>query len=298
MNLITSELDILDEDIKNFLVYLKVERNLADNTIDSYKNDLKKFKEFLNLKKISLKGINEKKLTDFIIFLKKKNLEGSSISRSISAIKGFYKFLIFRNKISSNVLNYFESPKVERKLPEYLTQKEIDTLLNKNIDTQQGIRNKAIIEFFYATGLRVSELSGIKKSDINWNERWVKVIGKGNKERIVFFPQSTEDILKVYLQNNKYKDMPYLFVNKSGNKLSRQSLWKIVKMYGKIALFIKNIKPHTIRHSFATHLLERGLDLRTIQQLLGHKNINTTTIYTHIGKTYIKEAYKKFHPRS
>ncbi|MCL5408556.1 MAG: tyrosine recombinase [Candidatus Omnitrophica bacterium] len=298
MNLRTLELINFEEFLKNFLLYLKTEKNLSNNTISSYKNDLEKFRKFLTDKKITLKSISGKGLTDFIIFLKKKNLQGSSISRHISSIKGFYKFLIFRDKISPDVLNYFESPKIERKLPEYLSQDEINGLLNKNIDIKQKVRNKAIIEFFYATGLRVSELSNLKKSDMNREERWVKVTGKGNKERIVFFSETTEETIRRYVQDNKHKESPYLFTNKSGGKLSRQSLWKIVKTYGKTAMLIKNLKPHTIRHSFATHLLERGLDLRTIQELLGHKNINTTTIYTHLGKSYLKETYKKFHPRS
>jgi integrase/recombinase XerD len=175
---------------------------------------------------------------------------------------------------------------------------EINRITNINSDKKQQVRDKAILEFFYVTGLRVSELSNLKKSDINWKGKWVKIIGKGNKERIVFFPESTGKTLKNYMEINKHKESPYLFTNKSGNRISRQSLWKIVKIYGKFASIVKNIKPHTIRHSFATHLLEMGLDLRTIQELLGHKSINTTTIYTHIDRSHLKAAYKKFHPRA
>ena len=298
INLRTSEHLNFEESLRAFLLYLKTEKNLSNNTLSSYKNDLGKFSEFLTCRKVSIKGMGGKSLTDFIVFLKKKNLRGSSISRSISSVRGFYKFLISKDKISPGVLNYFESPKIERKLPECLSQDEINVLLNKNVNIKQKSRDRAIIEFFYATGLRVSELSNLKKSGINWDERWVKVIGKGNRERIVFFPEATEETVRRYVQDNKHKESPYLFTNKSGNKLSRQSLWKIVKTYGKIALLIKSLKPHTIRHSFATHLLEKGMNLRTIQELLGHKNINTTTIYTHLGRSYLKEAYKKFHPRS
>lgn len=283
-----------------FFSYLLVEKNLSQNTISAYKNDIKKFTRFLREKKYRLKEIDFSKFTEFLLNLKKQNLSVSSIIRIISSIRNFYKFLYARGYVSSYL--FIETPKSDRNLPEVLSFTEIEKLLSVKNNSKTYKRDIAILELIYGSGLRVSELVNLKIDDINFKQKFMRIKGKGNRERIAFLNEVALKRINEYLperaKNKKSSQSPFLFLNKSGNKLSRQFIWKIVKKYVSLAGLDKNVKPHTLRHSFATHLLESGLDLRIVQELLGHKNLSTTEIYTHIDRKQIKKIYKKYHPRA
>jgi len=285
-----------------FIDYIRVERNLSENTIRAYTNDIKKFLEFIKKKKYEISKIDFEKLTEYIISLKEKNLSPSSIVRILSALRNFYRFLTAEEFLKNKKQIIIEAPKIERSLPETLTVEEINELMEIKDTSRKNIRNKAIIELLYGTGLRASEVVGIKTDELNLKEQFIKITGKGGKERIVFLGKKAMESLDIYLewraQNQKIKNSPYLFTNNRGTGISRQSVWKIVKKYAVLANISKNVKPHTLRHSFATHLLESGLDLRIVQELLGHKSLATTEIYTHLNKRYIKKIYEKYHPRA
>ncbi|MCM8767310.1 MAG: site-specific tyrosine recombinase XerD [Candidatus Omnitrophica bacterium] len=279
-----------------FIDHLLIEKNLSQNTACAYRNDLYKFKNFIEEKKISFNKIDFETFTSFIIFLKRKNYSSTSIVRIISGVRNFYKFLIARGWVKNSEIN-IESPKIEKRLPEVLTEEEVEKLLNLDKISRKHLRNLAILELFYSSGLRISELCNLRINALDLENAFIKVKGKGDRERICLLNKKTIEILKRYLSEKK--DMSeYLFVNAQNKKISRQSVWKIVKKYAKYAGIEKNVKPHTLRHTFATHLLERGLDLRVVQELLGHKSISTTEIYTHLNRKKIKEIYKKYHPRS
>jgi len=284
----------------DFFSFIQLEKNLSKNTISAYKNDIKKFKEFLDRKKYRIKEIDFTKFTEFLLDLKRKNLSVSSIIRIISSIRNFYKFLYARGYI--NDYFFIETPKSEKPLPQVLSLYEMDKLLSVKENSKTFKRNIAILELIYGSGLRVSEVVNLKIDDINFNQKFMRIRGKGNRERIAFFNEIALKRIDDYLlereKNKKGNFTSYLFVNNRGNKLSRQFVWKIVKKYTLLAGIDKNVKPHTLRHSFATHLLESGLDLRIVQELLGHKNLATTEIYTHIDRTQIKKIYKKYHPRA
>lgn len=283
--------------IGKFINYIMIEKNLSLNTVSAYKNDLLKFKDFVEKKRLNLNRLNTEDITSFIIFLKKKNYSSSSIVRVLSGIRNFYKFLISRGHIKNKEIN-IDTPKIEKKLPEVLTEEEINKILSIDKISRKHIRNLAILELFYGSGLRVSELCNLKIGDINFDSAFIKIRGKGNRERISLLNKNTIELLKKYLNERGESTSEYLFLNSQGKKISRQSVWKIVKKYAKYAGIEKNVKPHTLRHTFATHLLKEGLDLRIVQELLGHKSIATTEIYTHLDRKKVKELYKKFHPRA
>lgn len=287
----------LQEMIEKFINHILIEKNLSINTASSYKNDILKFKEFIEEKKLNLNKLNSEDITSFILSLKKKNYSSTSIVRILSGIRNFYKFMIGLGYIKNSQLN-IESPKIEKKLPEILTYQEIEKILNLDKISRKHIRNLAILELFYSSGLRVSEVCNLKVNDLNLENGFIKVKGKGDRERIALLNKKTIELLKKYLNERKQNYSEYLFLNNQGKKISRQSIWKIVKKYAKYAGINKNVKPHTLRHTFATHLLNEGLDLRVVQELLGHKSIATTEIYTHLERKRIKELYKKFHPRA
>ena len=294
--------DNIDEFLNDFALHISIEKNLSPNTVSGYLKDLEKFKEFLLKKGYSLRKIDGEKLTEFILFLKRKNLSSSTIIRILSSLRNFYKFLNAKKKITGKSNLLIESPKSERNLPVVLTREEMEKLLSVKINKKNHTRNIALLELIYGAGLRVSETSNLKISDINLNEGYMKIKGKGNRERICFLSEKAKIAILNYLKERNLKKKnqisPYLFLNNRGKRLSRQSIWKIVKEYTKLAGIEKNVKPHTLRHSFATHLLEAGLDLRIVQELLGHKVISSTEIYTHLNRKKIKEDYKKFHPRA
>jgi|TARA_B110000967_G_scaffold40092_1_gene39914 integrase/recombinase XerD len=289
--------------INDFNDYLKIERGFSVNSISSYKEDISKFNKFIDNSKSPL----EVSPDDIKEFLQKisKGMNSSSQSRIISGLRSFFEFLIFEKYISQNPLRLIESPKISRKLPDTLSIEEID-LLTSNLDLskEQGERNLAIIELLYGCGLRVSELVDLKISDLFFNENFIKVTGKGNKQRLIPIGNITKQNVNNYLQNsrNKIKVVSafndHVFLNRRGKNLTRAMIFTIVKNLAKKANFSKSISPHTFRHSFATHLLENGADLRTIQQLLGHESITTTEIYMHLDNKYLSEALNKFHPRA
>ena len=289
--------------INDFNDYLKIERGFSMNSISSYKEDISKFNKFIDNSKSPLEVSSD----DIKEFLQKisKELNSSSQSRIISGLRSFFEFLIFEKYISQNPLRLIESPKISRKLPDTLSIEEID-LLTSNLDLskEQGERNLAIIELLYGCGLRVSELVDLKISDLFFNENFIKVTGKGNKQRLIPIGNITKQNVNNYLQNsrNKIKVVSafndHVFLNRRGKNLTRAMIFTIVKNLAKKANFSKSISPHTFRHSFATHLLENGADLRTIQQLLGHESITTTEIYMHLDNKYLSEALNKFHPRA
>lgn len=291
-----TENDNIKKLIDEFLLFLSVEKNLSTNTLKSYEKDLERFHKFLLTNKISLKYIKPSNLTEFTIFLKKKKLAASTIARNISSIRGMYRYLTSKNEVSFGILNLFESPKIERKIPDTLEKQDVDRMISSNISKRKKliIRNKTIIMLLATTGLRISELSTLKKEDVNLEEKYIRVVGKGNRERIVFFP---EDIIP-FLRQCYQTPGKFIFSNKKGNPLTRQNLWKIVRNTGKAAGLSGNTKPHMLRHTFATQMLEEGMDLRIIQELLGHKSISTTKIYTQVSRKQLKNIHKKFHPRA
>jgi integrase/recombinase XerD len=234
---------------------------------------------------------------------KDRGLATNSVARRLAAIKALYKFLVRERILKTDPSSLIESPKLWKKIPETLSANEVDALLSQpNIRDRQGIRDKAILETLYATGMRVSEAVNLKVDNINLDVGFLRCFGKGNKERIIPLGRKSINSLKRYLQDSrphllKNKESDFLFLNRFGKKISRQSLWKIIKRYAKEARIKKPIKPHILRHSFATHLLERGADLRSVQEMLGHADISTTQIYTHISKERLKAIHKMFHPR-
>ena len=290
--------------IENFKNYLKLERGLSMNSIESYEFDLIQLKNF-----IIENSINEspKKCSSSTVkrYLYKNfsNKKSRSQARSISALKSFFNYLLFEGEINSSPLNDIESPKIENKLPEVLTEDEIKRLISSvNLDSEFGQRNKTIIEVLYGTGIRVSELIELKLSNIFFKENILKVTGKGNKERFVPLGKIAIIEIKKYLNNrdklkinSKFSDI--LFLNRYGRQLTRSMIFKVINDSSKNAEIDKKISPHTLRHSYATHLLKNGADLRTIQLILGHESITTTEIYTHLDTFHLEDVLKKYHPR-
>ena len=292
--------------INNFKTYLKIERGLSDNSIVSYENDINKLSNFLldKNKSISPIKVSPDIIKEFIYSIS-NSINPTSQSRIISGLRSFFEYLIFEKYIKTNPLSLIESPRISRKLPDTLTIKEIDLLISKiNISTNEGERNIALIETLYGCGLRVSELISLKISDLFFSEGFIKVTGKGNKQRLVPISDLNKRVIKSYMDNSRKKlkieekSKDILFLNRRGKSLSRAMIFTIIKRLAKLSDIKKNISPHTFRHSFATHLLKNGADLKTIQQLLGHQSITTTEIYMHIDNKMLVKAINKFHPRS
>lgn len=277
---------------------------MAKNTVISYRDDLNSFMDFLDTRKISaLSRANRGDISNFMLNEKDRGISASSISRRIAAIKSFFRFLVRERVLKDDPTSLIDSPKLWKKIPETLSLNEVEALLNApDLRKTQGVRDKAILETLYATGMRVSEAAGLRVSDVNLDIGFLRCIGKGNKERVIPLGKKAIISIKRYLESSrpvllKGGECDNLFVNRSGKKLSRQSVWKLIQHYTKLASIKKHIKPHLLRHSFATHLLERGADLRSVQEMLGHANISTTQIYTHINKDRLKSIHKMFHPR-
>ena len=294
----------MNELLDAFLNYLSVERGLSHNTIISYQEDINAYIGFLTASHIETFSLTKKNdITDFMLSQKDKGLSANSIARRLAAIKGFYRFLVRERILKADPSNLIDSPKLWKKIPQTLSANEVDALLSQpNIRSVQGIRDKAILETLYATGMRVSEAVNLKKDNVNLDVGFLRCIGKGNKERVIPVGKKAINSIKRYLKESrpqqlKNKESDSLFLNRFGKKISRQSLWKIIKRYAKEARIKKPIRPHILRHSFATHLLERGADLRSVQEMLGHADISTTQIYTHISKERLKAIHRMFHPR-
>jgi integrase/recombinase XerD len=287
-----------------FIDYLKVEKGLSGNSIISYELDLKKYISYLNEQGISEPSkITQKDISNFLFFLRSK-LSVASIARALSTVKCFHRFLVREKITPMSPCEFIETPKLGKKIPSFLTADEVSRLLKMpNLKNIQGMRDRAILETMYATGLRVSEISFLKFSDVNLELGFVKCKGKGSKERIVPIGKIAQHFLKKYLEGARQKLSAknvshYLFLAQGCRRLSRQSIWKAIKKNVANANIRKKVSPHTLRHSFATHLLEHGADLRSVQEMLGHSSITTTQIYTHINQVRLKEIHSKFHPRA
>ena len=289
----------LNELIDEFLRYLLIDKGYSNNTIESYKRDLLKFLEYN--KNTSIDNITNKELKNYIKYLNNNNLNEKSISRNISALKSFYKFLIINKYTKENPSDMLYIPKIQKNLPNTLSEEEIEKLLNINLKDNFSYRNKAMLELMYGAGLRVSELINLKLQDIDFTEDIVRTFGKGSKERVIPIGEIASEYLKKYINNYrssmlKRYNSEYLFLNNHGKQMTRQGFFKIVKNIAKENGINKSFSPHTLRHSFASHLLKYGADLRTIQELLGHSDISTTQIYTHISNEELKKKYEDFHP--
>lgn len=291
--------------LKEYLAVLKLERNLSVNTITSYKNDIRSFLSFITKNdKTDLAEVDSIILTGFFKFLKESGLNSTSAARYHSSIKGFFSYLHQNNYIKSNPVDKLNPPRLSKNLPVVLNINEIQKILDMpDISVKAGLRDKAILEMLYACGLRVSELINLKISNLYMDDEIIRVFGKGSKERLIPIGSSAIKWTKKYLTKSrpllekKFKSENYVFLNLRGTKLSRMGVWKIINFYTKAAGIEKEVHPHTFRHSFATHLIEGGADLRAVQEMLGHSDISTTQIYTHIDRDYIKQVHKDFHPR-
>lgn len=287
--------------INQFLNYLEFEQNYSSYTIKNYQIDLKEFKKFIQNKDISLIEYND--IREYLLYLFDKKYKKKTIARKISSLRSFFKYLYSENIIKNNPMTLISNPKLDKKLPKFLNFEEIEKILTiPDIKTPIGIRDSLILEMLYSTGIRVSELVNIKLNDINFYDRKIKILGKGNKERYVFFGQICFEKLNNYLQNSRplliKKEIEYLFLNKRSDQLSDRSVRKIVDDIAKKAELKMNISPHVLRHTFATHMLNEGADLKSVQELLGHENLSTTSIYTHVSNEHLRNTYLNCHPRA
>lgn len=295
----------MEESVDRFLVYISVERGLSNNTVSAYSSDLLRFVDYLSA--IGIEKPQEIREAHVLSFLEELEISGVSTRsrvRYLSSLRSFFKFMVRFGRLDSNPMELMESPKFLSRLPGYLTTDEVASLLSApNIEKSGGLRDRAMLETLYASGLRVSELIGLKISDVNLEAGYLITRGKGEKERIVPLGDSAISWLERYLKDvrpilDKRNGEVFIFLNRDGRSLSRQYFWKAIKNYAKEAGIKKEISPHTIRHSFATHLLAGGADLRSVQAMLGHEDVTTTEIYTHVEKERLKEVHRKYHPRS
>ena len=289
---------MIDTYIDEFIDYLIIDKKYSENTIKSYRNDLKKFSE--NFSSIALSSDDIK---GYLKILKDNNDDAKTISHNISTLRSFYKFLMIEKKVDSNPMEYIELPKIRKSLPKVLSIYEIDKLLDIKLDDAFSYRNKAMLELMYSSGLRVSELVNVRLHDIDVSNCIIRIMGKGSKERIVPLGDYAINYISIYL--NEYREKlvknemnDYLFLNNHGKKMTRQGFFKIIKALALEQNIKTDFSPHTLRHSFATHLLNGGADLRSIQEMLGHSDISTTQIYTHVSKEELKENYNNYHPHA
>lgn len=298
---------MLEDHLKDFIHFLLVEKGLSENTMISYERDLKRYLSHLKTVQ-AIKGIDEVQRTHILQFIGELKNEGKSsktIARHIASIRSFHQFLLRDKAVSHDPTVHIETPKLERNLPKVLSMEEVETLLETPKGSGHfGLRDKAMLEILYATGIRVSELIGLNLDDLHLNMGFLRCIGKGNKERIIPVGRTATEALERYLEAGRPKfprqksREDALFLNHQGNRLTRQGFWKILKKLAFDANIEKDLTPHTLRHSFATHLLENGADLRAVQEMLGHSDISTTQIYTHVTKVRLRDVYSKFHPRA
>lgn len=286
----------MPDNLKEYENYLKFEKNYSMNTINSYLSDIKEYQEF---KKGDILSSTKE---DILAYLKTiKSLESTTISHKISSLKSFFKYYQKREKIKINPLANIKSPKIAKKLPTYLTLEEVSKLLDVEIKSPYDARNKAILELLYSSGIRISELCNMQTSNYNSYECIIRLIGKGSKERIIPLGDYAISVLEDYINNYRSKinkkNINSIFINNRGDAVSRQFIFKVIKKECLKKGIRKNVSPHTLRHTFATHLLQNGADLRIIQELLGHENISTTQIYTHVSNQELKNDYQKFFPR-
>lgn len=290
--------------IEEFLDYLSVEKGLSPNTREAYGRDLGKFFNFLNKCKIKdIDNVTRRNITDYLMEEKERGLNPNSLSRNLVSIKMFFRFLVMNSYLEEDITSVLDSPRLWKILPEVLSVKEVEKLLTQpNTRTKFGVRDKALLELMYAAGLRVSEVVNLNVNALNMDVGFVKCLGKGSKERIVPLGRNSIKAIQIYLKKTRsvfMKDLltSNLFLTQRGKPFTRQGIWKIIKQYARAAGVKRDITPHTLRHSFATHLLTNGADLRIVQELLGHADVSTTQNYTHVDKDRLKAIHKKFHPR-
>ncbi len=295
----------MKEQINNFLIYLKSNRQYQEETtIKNYEIDLNQFHNFLETNNLNYLKLTKDNIRSYLKYLDDLKYKNSSISRHLSALRSFYAYLVNQNIIKNNIFKTISSPKKEKKLPSFLQYSELESMLNVwNEENPLEIRNRLIIETLYDTGLRVSELVNIKLNDFDFSKREIRILGKGRKERIVYFGEYEIDSLNKYLKESrpfllKNKQNNYLFLNHLGNKLTDRGVRLIIDNTIKKASLKHKISPHTLRHTFATHLLNEGADLKSVQELLGHASLSTTQIYTHVSNERLKSVYLHAHPRS
>ena len=294
-----------EKKLNQFINFIKFEKGLSENTINSYRIDLTQYLMFLMINNIEdFNNVTDYHISNFLKILAESELSDTTRIRYLSSIKSFHRFLFIEKIVESDVSELIDLPKRKRKLPETLSIPEIEKILNQpNISTAIGIRDRSILETLYGCGIRVSELINLSKKDIIWESEIIRIIGKGSKERIVPIGSSALFWLDKYIKEIRPKIVKtsltneIIYLNQKGGKFSRMGIWKIIKEYS-LRAGLDNVHPHTFRHSFATHLLEGGADLRAVQEMLGHSDISTTQIYTHIDKEFIKEVHKTFHPRA
>jgi len=296
----------MNKEIEDYQNYLTYERRMAKNTTNSYIRDLEKYASFLEEKRkvFKVENISKNDIEEYLEYLNKNNYTTTSLARKLTAIKNFHKFLYATHKVKEDHSLTIDRPKLRKTLPNVLTVEEVDKLLDINTITPFDYRNKAMLELLYGTGLRISEMLDLKLGDVDFENCIVRCFGKGSKERIVPIGEYIIESLNNYLNNgrntllNKKKMSDYLFLNKNGGRISRFSFFKIIKKLLRDKDIKKDVSPHSLRHSFATHMLENGADLRSIQELLGHSDIATTRIYTHITNKKVQNDYIEYHPRS
>ena len=291
----------IEEAIEKFLEYIEKELNYTSMTVIDYHNDLVLFANYIKNNKLNYLNLNKNDIINFLKYLDEKKYSNKSISRFLSSLRHFYTYLIEIKLLEDNIFKRIRNPKIEKKLPNYLNVLEIENLLNNlKEDTKEDIRNKCLVELLYSTGIRVSEASNIKLKDIDMHNMTIRVFGKGRKERIAYFGASLKERLDKYLKIRndflKKGEIDYLFINSIGGKLSRNSIENIFIKISDIPEVKHKLSPHTLRHTYATHLLNNGADLRSVQELLGHENLNTTEIYTHVSNERLRAEYLKYHP--
>jgi integrase/recombinase XerD len=293
--------------ISAFLTHVRVEKGLSSNTVAAYGRDMSKFEAFAKKQKLSLQSVTRDHLVDFLSSLYHQKLESRTVARHLVTLRNFFRFALTQELIAEDPSANLESPKIHRSLPDYLRLEEVEKLLAQPDDqTPIGLRDRAMLEVLYSSGLRVSELTGLRVMDLDRSAGYVRCIGKGDKERIVPIGKKAMALVDRYLRDARPKlirkgavsNSPVLFLNRRGGRLSRVGVWKILSAYGRQAGLRVALTPHMLRHSFATHLLERGADLRSVQLMLGHSDISTTQIYTHVVEERLKQIYKAHHPRA
>ncbi|MBL6874688.1 MAG: site-specific tyrosine recombinase XerD [Flavobacteriales bacterium] len=294
-----------ENSIKEFKYYLKVERSLADNSVNAYIRDIRKLADFCSKIKVDELNISVNEIREFIADLNSKNISARSQARIISGIKAFFKYLIIEDYLTNDPTMLIENPKIGLKLPEFLSVGEIELIISSiDLSNKQGERNRAILETLYSCGLRVTELINLKISNINFKEGYIKVIGKGDKERLTPIGSNALKYISIYVneirihQKISKNHEDFVFLNNRGSKLSRVMIFTLIKRIVDKVGIKKKVSPHTFRHSFATHLIEGGADLRAVQEMLGHESITTTEIYTHLDRDYLRSNIMQFHPRS
>lgn len=288
--------------INEFLKYIEIEKNYSDNTIISYRKDLEEYETYLKEKNKNIKDTDYKFIRSYLTYMFDKKYEKKTISRHISTLRSYYKFLFEEKKIKKNPMELISNPKLDKKLPNFLYYDELEILLNiPDKSTTLGLRDALILELLYSTGIRVSELINIKMKDINRSNRKILIFGKGSKERYVLYGDVLSNLLDLYINESRSKlnkNSDYLILNKNGNKITDRGIRLIISKILKQGSLDFHVSPHTLRHTFATHMLENGADLKSVQELLGHENLSTTQVYTHITNERLRNVYLNTHPRA